>query len=247
MKLVHLSAISTGTVIAIGVVLVAPAFFQVPKSPSVTPVMLAFDVLDSGNAAALSGWCNDLSAFLQAQKLRATVFVSGKTAEAAPDCVVFSPGIDVGSRTYSYVDLTRVEDYTKALEEVKAGKQAVDRAANVDSKLFRAAGGLTDADIYSILNRAGIVADFSYGDHYNVYESGLYVKHDAETLPGLQASAKEFKHTAVPVIIHFDSAARVGQIEAIVAKLRSDLDSRFKFVNASDLAGSDLTIRGDSQ
>jgi peptidoglycan/xylan/chitin deacetylase (PgdA/CDA1 family) len=248
MKLVHLSAISTGTVIVIGVVLVAPAFFQIPKAPGVTPVMLAFDVLDDSEAATLSAWCSDLSAFLQAQKLKATIFVSGKTAEAAPECVSFSPDIDVGSRTYSYVVLTQVGDYTKALEEIKAGKQAVDRTANIDSRLFRAPDGLTDGDIYSLLNRTGIAADFSYSDHYNVYENGLYVKHEARSLPGLQASANDLgRRAAVPVLIHFDSSGSVAQIEAMIIKLRSDLDPRaFEFVNASGLAGADLTVRGDS-
>lgn len=249
MKLSHLSAISTGTVILIGVVLVAPAFFQVPKAPHATSIMLAFDVLDNNDVTTLSNWCNDLSAFLQAQKLRAAVFVSGKTAEAVPDCTSFPRDVDIGSRTYSYVDLTLVGDYTKALEEVKVGKQVVDRVAHADSKLFRAPEGLTNDNIYSILNRTGITADFSYGDHYNIYENGFYVRHDAETLQGLQVSAQGFgKNTTNPTIIHFDSSTSIEEIGSIVTRLRSGLDSHlFEFVNASGLAGSELTTRSDSQ
>jgi hypothetical protein len=186
MKLVHMAAIATGLIIIIGVVMVSPAFFRsFGHSDTETPVLLAFNVRDVGDARAASAWCMDLSALLDERQIKAAVFLSGKMAEAAPECVSsFSSSIDIGSRTYSYMDIVAIADYSKALDEVKKGKQAVDRAGNLDSGLFSAPYGSVDDNIYSLLNRSRILADFTYNDYYNKYENRFYVKYEITTIIG---------------------------------------------------------------
>lgn len=246
MKLVHFGAISTGTIILIGVVLVAPSFFraQYRSSSPVTPVLLVFDVRESGDAKEVSSWCKDLSTFIAEHRVRGAVFVSGKVAQAAPECTSFPPEIDIGSSTYSYSDLTAIGDYAAALDEVQRGKQAVDKAGNLDSKLFRAPYKSTDGDIYSLLERSGIVADFSYDDHYNKYENGLFIRYDAKSYSGSQALAKDpGEGPSVPLIVSYDNSAPVDHISEAVLELKSSLGGGFEFVSASGLAGLDLTIR----
>jgi peptidoglycan/xylan/chitin deacetylase (PgdA/CDA1 family) len=247
MKLVHMAAIATGLIILIGVALVAPAFFRsFGHSDAKTPVLLAFDVLDVGDARATSVWCKDLSALLDERQIKAAVFLSGKMAEAAPECVSsFSSGIDIGSRTYSYLDIVALGDYTKALDEVEKGKQAIDRTGNLDSALFRAPYGSADANIYSLLNRSGILADFTYGDHYNKYENGLFVKHEIRTLSGSQATSDAFDKSPIPVVVNFDNTAQIGQIADFIDSLDSSATTRF--VNASELTGMDLAARRSGQ
>ena len=98
-------------------------------------------------------------------------------------CSLFSSNenIDIGSQTYTYANLTSIPDYTKQLSEVKSGKSAIDYVGKVDSKLFRAPYGSTDGNIYSLLSRSGILADFSYSNQYNKYENGQFIKYDAIT------------------------------------------------------------------
>lgn len=242
MKLVHMAAIATGLIIFIGVALVAPAFFRsFGHSDPKTPVLLAFKVLDGNDAGATSSWCTDLSALLDERQIKAAVFLSGKTAVAAPECVSsFSSGIDIGSQTYNYLDIVAL-DYTKALDEVEKGKQAIDRAGNLESALFRAPHGSADGNIYSLLNRSGILADFTYSDHYNRYENGLYVRHEIKSLSGSLVAPGDLDDSPVPVTINFDSSMDVGQI----ANLVDSLGRGVRFVNASELTGLDLARRGE--
>lgn len=245
MKLVHLGAISTGTIILIGVVLVAPSFFRAPyRSNPATPVLLVFDVRESGDPKEVSRWCKDLSAFFAEHQVRGAVFVSGEVAQAAPECASFPQEVDVGSSTYSYSNLAAVGDYAAALDEVQRGKQAVDKAGNLDSKLFRAPYKSTDGDIYSLLERSGVVADFSYDDHYNKYENGLFIRYEAKGYSGPQVLAKDWgENPSVPLIVSYDNSVPVDQIADAVLELKSGLGSGFKFVSASGLAGLDLTVR----
>ena len=255
MKLVHLGAISTGMVVVLGLAMVIPAFTQHQQEvdPRV-PIMLSFSI--SGNGGA--GWCQDISSLLANHEIKATVFVTGKTAQSTPECVLsFSSSagsnIDVGSQTYSFADLTSVE-YTTALEEINSGKQAVDNAGNIDSKIFTAPYGATDENIYSLLSRSGILADFSYKSQYNKSEDGQFVKYDLKSLTGdsegLQIFSLIFQDddrtpalTRVPVMINFDDSMSVEHIDKFISQLKSSYSDSIRFVNASELTGIDLTVR----
>ena len=55
-----------------------------------------------------------------------------------PECVLdFSVNhtntVDIGSQTYDYVRLAFIQDYKRALEEVRSGKQALDDAGSINS------------------------------------------------------------------------------------------------------------------
>jgi peptidoglycan/xylan/chitin deacetylase (PgdA/CDA1 family) len=256
MKLVHLGVISTGTIIVIGLAMVVPAFTQHNPDRSVPSVMLSFSILDSNDVL---NWCKDLSSVLEKHGIRATVFVSGKTAESDPECVTsFSSGIDIGSQTYSYANLTSIPDYTHALEEVKMGKQAVDAAGNLNSRLFKAPYGATDDNIYSLLSRSDILADFSYASQYNKYEESQFVRYDLKSLRGDSEGLGMFSafvldddvvrpFAPVPIAINFDSSMQVEHIDEFISKLKSDYGESIRFANASDLIGTDLTVRTGEQ
>lgn len=256
MKLIHLGMVSTGTIIVLGLAMVVPAFTQHGPGKSIPSVMLSFVVLDNANA---SGWCTGLSSLLEKHDVKATVFVSGKTAQASPECVMsFSPDVDIGSQTYSYADLTAIEDYTKAFEELERGKEAVDRVGNLDSNLFRAPYGRTDENIYSLAGRAGIVADFSYNNRYHKYEGDQFVRYDLKTITGDSEGLRLFSVVAmdddvvrpllpVPVAITFDNAMQLEHIDEFISELESGYGDSIHFVNASDLAGTDLTVRAGEQ
>jgi hypothetical protein len=253
MKLVHVAMIATGVVVTMGVAMIVPAFMQhQDNSPHGVLLMLSFNVVYAEEEKAASSWCRDLSSLLDEHGVRATVFVTGKIAETSPECITsFSPEVDIGSQTYNYTNLVSLGDYTKALEEVAGGKQAVDKAGKLDSRLFRAPYGSADEDIYSLLSRSEIVADFSYVNRYNKYEEGQFVRYDLKNLPGnkegldlfsLVSKDDDVVSSAVPVAFTFDNSVRIGEIREFLIKLDSYKD--VKFVNASDLAGMDLTLRG---
>jgi hypothetical protein len=197
-----------------------------------------------------SAWCNDLSSALERQRVKATIFVTGRTADLYPDCITSLAsidGIDIGSQTYSYVNLASVDDYLKAKEEVKNGKLAVDRAGNIESRLFRAPFGSTDQNIYSLLSSSNIAADFSYRTQYNKFEGGQFVKYDLVTCTCASwPPEKVWKllEAGDPVVIESSSRTPVSEIEGFISALKSD--GRIKLVNASDLTGLDLTVRAEA-
>lgn len=246
MKLVHIGMIATGAVIVLGVGMIAPAFTQHQADSHGILLMLSFNIVHPEDAAS---WCNELSSMLEQHQLKATVFVTGKIAETNPECVrSFSTDVDVGSQTYSYANLVSLGDYPTALEEIQKGKQAVDSAGNLNSLLFRAPDRSTNEDIYSLLTRSDIIADFSYVNHYNKYEGGQFVRYDLKSLPGNSEGMKFFSlvsgdddvvSSEVPVEIAFDNSMKVGEIDRLVSEIASYQD--IHFVNASDLAGVDLT------
>lgn len=242
MKLAHLGAIATATVIVIGLVMViAPAYTHTLEHNRLPPVMLSFSVIDAHNAPE---WCTDLSSVLSKHDVKATVFVTGSVADQHPECVsaFSSTKIDIGSQTYSFANITSLE-YTMALEEVKKGKSAVDAAGNLDSRLFKAPHGSTDDNTYSLLSRSGITADFSYPMQYNKYENGQFVKYGLveykepayshESIRDLLAAEKN------PAIINFDNSDSIDQIDSFISALISDREIRL--VNASELTGLELT------
>lgn len=239
MELKTAALIATVIVIIGGVVMISPLFFSQDSGDRY--VMLCFSVYQTGSVAE---WCQNLSSVLGNYNLPATVFVDGKTAQDQPQTVAcFNNRVDVGSRTYSNADLTNISDYTAKLREVQDGKFSVDYAGDLNSKAFQAPNGATDQDIYSLLNRTGILADFSYSDHYNVYQNGQFVRCEAYVYDG-QSHGPDFflaiPETVQPIIIQFNSTWAVSDIESFLSVLVS---GDFDFVNASQLTGLALTDR----
>lgn len=248
MKLSYLGAIATSIIIVIGVVMtLGPAYMHMLEKNRSPPVMLSFYVV---NGSGVSAWCNDLSSILERQQVRATVFVTGMIADQHPDCITALAsvdGIDIGSQTYSYVNLTSVDDYLEAQDEVKNGKLAVDRAGNIDSRLFRAPFGSTDQNIYSLLSNSHIVADFSYESQYNKFENGQFVKYDLVTCNCTGSSpdkVRELLESGHPVMITSSNETPVSEIQSLVSELKSD--DEIEMVNASDLTGLELTVKEGS-
>jgi hypothetical protein len=207
--------------------------------------MLSFSGVD-GQKDDIPQWWKDLSSKLARHNVKATVFVTGKVAEQNPSCVTALAaysGIDIGSQTYSYVALPSLKDYAQALDEVKHGKDAVDRAGNINSRLFKAPYGATDQNIYSLLTNSGIAADFSYSSQYNKFEGGQFVKYDLASCGGCDESpdkVRQLLNTRSPVMIDIDSRTQINEIESLVVALKN---SSINLVNASELTGLDLTVR----
>ncbi len=221
--------------------MVAPVFIQTRDNEELLPVMLSFSIVDDNNAPE---WCRSLSTILKKHSVKATVFVTGRVADQHSECVtVFGSSIDIGSQTYSYVDLTSISDYTVQLEEVRRGKQAVDIAGNIDSRLFKAPYGATDENIYSLLSRSDILADFSYDRQYNKYHDGQFIRFNLTAYDGSAYPVDfflTFTVTETPVLIGFDNSTPVEQIDDFVSRLKS---GGIHFVNASEVTGLDLTLR----
>lgn len=252
MKLVHLGIISTGTIIVLGMAMVAPAFTQREHDHSIPSVMLFFGVTGPNGA---SDWCRELSSVLDRHQVRASVFVSGRTAEASPECITsFSSDIDIGSQTYSYIDLTSISDYGEASAEVERGKKVVDDIGALNSRLFKAPYGKTDDNIYSLLGRANVVADFSYVNHYNKYENNQFIRYDLKVLNGKAEGLKLFSVVAsdddvvrpynpVPIAISFDNTVEAKDIDSFISEMKSEYRDGIQFVNISDVIGQDVTGR----
>lgn len=244
--MIQAGTIATGIVILIGIAIILPVYFQ--KRPiSQSAILLSFSIITENNVPK---WCNELSSILGKYDLKAAVFITGKIAERNPGCVstFSSTAVDIGSQTYNYVNLTSIPDYTIALEEVRKGKEVLDKTGNLNSRLFKAPYGSTDEDIYSFLTRSGIVADFSYPQHYNKYENGKFIKYELVAYEGNSNSSDQFDNiissnrTTIPVLVNFDNSAPPDQIDTFISKLKSMGDSIY-FINASDLTGMNLTER----
>jgi peptidoglycan/xylan/chitin deacetylase (PgdA/CDA1 family) len=242
LKLKYVSAIITVLVIVIGLAMISPLYLRPSQVQTQQRVMLTFNVLESSNAV---DWCKGLSSTLSTYNLPATVFIVGKIAEEYPQTVLsFDNSVDIGSETYNYTNLTTIHDYTLKLEEVKEGKLAVDNAGHLDSKVFRAPYGATDLDIYSLLSRSGILADFSYKNQYNVYLNGQFIRFDATTYEGQDYPPSYFltpNKTSLPLIIDFNNTYSISNIASYLSKLKT---GDFDFVNGSELVGMALTTRG---
>ncbi|HLE35085.1 MAG TPA: polysaccharide deacetylase family protein [Nitrososphaerales archaeon] len=246
MKLVYLGAIGTGLVIIFGIAMISPAFTRMQDNTAQQlKVLLTFSVINDSN---VPDWCNDLSSVLNKYDVSATVFITGKVADQNPECVTtFSDNIDIGSQTYSYVDLPSVPNYTAQLEEVKKGKDSVDNAGNLDSKVFKAPYGSTDQNIYSLLSRSNILADFSYENQYNKYYIDKFIWFNVTSYEGNEYQP-EFFHklsaTDTPVLINFDNSTPVESIDGFIADLKSN---EIRFLNASEVTRIDLTVREGMQ
>lgn len=242
MKLV--ATISTIIVIAVGVGLVSQIFFINADGPK-QAVMISVSINGGAN---LPQWCDELSSALDAAAIKATVFVAGRVAENYPECIeqlAANRMLDIGSQTYNYISLLSIPDYTVRLEEIQNGKHAVNNAGKIDSRVFKAPLGETDADIYSLLNRSNIIADFSYDDHYNKYHQGNYIWFNVTSFDVTEHEPSFYQTLPIndtPFIINFDTSDRIDRLEKLISQLK---DSHFKFVNASDLTKLELTVRGE--
>jgi peptidoglycan/xylan/chitin deacetylase (PgdA/CDA1 family) len=202
--------------------------------------MLSFDITNEQN---LPYWCVELSQVLEEHSVNSVIFLRGKTAEKFPECVnTFHDGVDIGSQTYSYVDLQTIDDYTLQLEEVEHGKHAIDKIGNFDSKLFKAPYGSTDENIYSLLSRSGILVDFSYEHQFNKFYKGKFIKFDSVSYhsPNIKSIISEIKTVKEPIILNYDNTIPVSEIENLLATLKSE---NIRFVSPSELTGIDLTTR----
>jgi peptidoglycan/xylan/chitin deacetylase (PgdA/CDA1 family) len=232
--------IATVSVIVVGVAIALPPFLQPPRGPS---VLLAFSIVSDEN---MPDWCSEVSNFLDENKLHAVVFFSGEMAENHSQCVAsFGENIDIGSSTYSYKNLATITDYSEQLREIQEGKNAVGLTGNLDSKSFRAPFGGTDDNIYSLLSRSGILADFSYSDRYHKYYQGQFIwfgitVYNASSISG--ESVKDLQHDENDraIQIDIDNTVPVSRIREIIGTLK---DERAQFLNASELTGIQLTIR----
>ena len=238
LKLIHVSAISTGIVIFLGMLMVIPSYIQ-PTSPQF--FLLSFSVYENVEQS----WCDDLASTLKKYNIQATIFFSGKIAEKFPECIkTFPNNVDIGSQMYHYVSLTTIPDYTLQLKEIQRGKQAVDNAGNLNSRLFKAPYGTTDENIYSLLTRSNILVDFSYNDQYNKYYNGQFIKFQLKSYNGTNNSVEFFRNlpTNEPIVINFDSSTPVNYIDNFISKIKS---KNTIFLDASELTGLQLTIRNE--
>jgi len=238
MKIILGAIIATSLILFVGVLVISPVFYPADNS---TPVMLSFNINEQTN---LPNWCEDLSTFLLSKNIKATIFISGELAEKYPMCITgFPKNFDIGSQTFSYVQLTEISDYTKQLEEVNKGKLAVDKTGNLESKLFKAPFGITDDNIHSLLSRNGILADFSYQKQYNKYSDGQFLKFDLVTYDSQNNSIyslQDIESNKIPVQIEFDTLMTVNEVKEIISEINTwDI----KFVTASEISNIELTRR----
>jgi hypothetical protein len=100
------------------------------------------------------------------------------------------------------------------------------------------------------LSRNGIIADFSYANHYNKYENGMFVRYDLKTLNGNKEGLNLFpivyhdddiRSMQVPVAVNFNDTMGIGHIRDSISTIGSFHD--VQFVNASELVRNKLTVR----
>lgn len=244
MKLRHAATIVTVLVLIAGFAMISPLFYRPNQPQPKQQIMLSFNISNS-NPKDIVEWSQNLSLILTKYNLPATVFIVGHVADQHPQTVtVFNEKIDIGSQTYRNIDLTSITDYTLKLQEVKQGKAAVDNAGQLNSSIFRAPKGGTDQDIYSLLSRSGIMADFSYTAQYNLYQNGQFVKFNASVFDAAKHPSSFFLgefQVGDPVIIEFSDDWSTSEIDSYLQQLRL---GDFWFVNASELVGFALTKRG---
>ena len=232
--------VATAVMVGAGIAITLPSYFR----PGPT-VLLSYSFSSEQNMPTL---CLELADYLKKNELPAVVFLSGEIAEKYPECVRSFDGIvDIGSSTYSYVELPAIQDYSEQLNEVSGGKNAVDIAGNLDSRAFKAPFGSTDENIYSLLTRSGILADFSYPDRYHKYYQDKFIWFDITVYNTTSTiSAESFEtmgsnEKQIIVQVDFDDSVTFEKVQEVVSKLKTE---RVVFINASTLTGMQLTVRG---
>jgi peptidoglycan/xylan/chitin deacetylase (PgdA/CDA1 family) len=240
LKLKRVGLITTGLVILAGLIVVMPLFFGRSRSKAQPVVMLSFSITDPVDAIP---WSQALSQVLRQRKIGASVFIVGQIAEQYPAIFSdFATNVDIGSQTYGNIRLAAIADYAAELAEVRDGKQAVDEAGRLTTSIFRAPFGATDQDIYSILSRSGILADFSYAGQFNVFRDNQFIKYEAMTFVGHELTENQIsdlvKSSSKPIIVYFDNHDSISLIDHVISLLSQ---GNVHFVNASELAGIPLT------
>ena len=222
--------------------MVIPIFFRNQNIPQNPRVMLSFEIKNNKN---ITEWCTELSLLLNENNITATIFFPGKLVEQNPTILnIFEKGIDIGSQTYNYVNISSL-DFTTQLNEIKKGKQIIDQKGNLNSQIFKAPYGETDENIFYLLTQNNITADFSYQTQFNLYENGQFIKYEAITSENTIASIKtslNILENHQLLIIPFENTDLIQDITEIILELKK---FGIQFVNASDLAGTDLTGRGE--
>jgi len=225
-------AIITVFIVIVGVLLLYPTFKQGPIARD--QVLLTFNIINSTN---LPIWCNDLSKYLQDNKIHSTVFITGIMADNYPECVTsFSKSNDIGSMTYSYNNLAPASNYTDQLSQIQQGKTAVDKQGNLNSTIFRAPHGQVDQNIYSLLTRSHILADFSYNEHFNIYTNGLsgkiFYRYPMTSIGNISYSKLSDRDPKIPLMVNiynYDSIKKVQEFINTTSK------NPHQFVTASEL------------
>lgn len=238
-------AIITGIIIVLGVALLYPALRldtklgtdNTIKSDKV--ILLTFNIINSSN---MPSWCYDLSRFLQDNKIHSTVFIPGVLADAYPSCISsFGTNIDIGSMSYTYEKLTSISAYPDQLSQVMNGKRAIDQKGGINSTLYRAPYGIVDQNIYSLLARSHIIADFSYADHYNIYTDGLsgktFYRFPITTLPNLKNIQSSSPDT--PWMVNFYNYDPIINIQNLI----NSTSESYRFISTSELTNLELTSR----
>jgi hypothetical protein len=223
--------------------MVIPLFLRPVESKEKPVVMLCCLVQETSDY----DWCKKFSSVINNQHVKAIVFFTGNVVDQFPQLVsLFHDQVDIGSMTYSHKNITTISDYSLKLEEIKRGKLAVDLAGSIYTRSFYAPFGITDDDIYSILDRSGIVADFSYENQYNINHDGQFIKHNSKqyTIADNQTGLYiEFAKSGIPVILSVTSTIPPSTIEKVIVELK---EAGVELINGSDLTGLNLTIRGDN-
>ncbi len=243
MKLKHAATFTTVLIIVVGFAMISPIFLRPDEANAKQKVMLSFTVNEPYGALT---WCQNLSLILEKYDLAATIFFVGKVAEQYPQAVTcFSEKVDIGSQTYSGVNLTGILDYSIRLQEIQKGKSAVDNAGHLYSKTFRAPYGATDEDIYSLLYRSNILADFSYENQYNVFQDEQFIRIESKAYESTAIEPEDFNSLAeekTPIILTFQDSCSVSSVDYYLSILERE---KFDFSNASGLTGYELTIRAE--
>ena len=226
-------AIITVIIIIVGVVLIYPAL-RLDSHVIQNQVLLTFNIINSTN---LPAWCNDLSKFLQDNKIHSTIFITGVMADTYPNCVAsLTTYNDVGSMTYTYDPITNSNsNFTGQLSKIQQGKAAVDNQGKLNSTVFRAPHGIVDDKIFSLLTRLHIVADFSYNDHYNIYTTGasgkIFYRYPS-SLSNTSDSKFSVKDPKIPMMVNFYNYDSISKIKDFI---NSASKNPHQFVTASEL------------
>jgi len=241
MRLTTAGLVTTAIVIALGVVMIAPIFARTAYRAEPLKVALIFSVRSENSTS----WCEEVGSFLDSKDIHTTVFFTGRAAEQAPGIVsVFREGVDVGCMSYDYLNITSISDYTQQLEQIARGKLKVDNAGGLTSRVFMAPYGSVNEDIYSQLDRVGVIADFSYNDHYNKVFEGQFIRMELRIFdysthaPGYYLS---FSDKREPVAIRISDSTPSGKVIDFITQLAS---GNVRFINVSELTGLQLTSRG---
>jgi len=235
-------AIITGIIIFLGVALLFPALRIGNNQDENARILLTFNIVNSSN---LPTWSDNLSQYLRENNIHSTVFITGIMADTYPTCASgFGRNTDIGSMSYDYTKITSIKSYPDQLNQVLRGKQSVDIQGKLNSTVFRAPYGSVDENIYSLLSRSHILADFSYDNHYNVYTDGLSGKtfywFPTKTLANLSNIRYSDLNNKIPLMINFYNYDSLKSIEEAV-----NVTSKYshQYISASEITDIELTRR----